>query len=129
MAELEYARDQPDQAGSLGLGEVVDAEPGASEHRQVSRIARRGEHQTLLGMLGERGGATQEGPSDARRDRHRVLKRDRRNRLCLVRELEQGERIAGGRAVQVLDRLGRDGAQQHAGLLAVEAFKLQHGQA
>ena len=115
--------------------EVGDLEPelcgGAPDHPKVLDLARRGNDKDGTLRIGQAPGARSERPRDARRHRHRSGAR-RIDKTGRIRgELHEPERIACGRDVQALERVGvewRTGRLRHEvrRLAAVEPAQLEN---
>ena len=133
MAELHRARAEPDQSGVLRGGQAgqVGLEPGGRpfQRRQVAGIAGGGQHQGLAGGISQPAGAAQEGARDAGRHRYRRAVGSQLQVGCARRELEQRERVACGRPVQLPGCLRRHLRHQAGRLVAGQPADPERGQA
>ena len=126
VVELHAAGRQAHEAGRLGDGERIGWRPRTGEHREVAVVAGGRDEERVARSRGQRVHAPAERLGEALGQRRRA---DGRDVVVPRRELEQRERVAGGRRVQAVDA-GRRRAprQQRARGCAVEPAEREDGQ-
>ena len=121
MTELDGARAQRDHSRAFRSGQRGEVDPeavgGAFEHRQIAAVAGGGEHQCAAGGFVEQANSPHERARDACGDKHRGTFGRERELVRVRRQLEQRERVAICRTVQLMSSDGRQPAQQQFGIV------------